>query len=371
MTRKELQKIPGLGALIQSLDERPAPAGSLIPPRHHCTARFAEPGDVWRVIEGTQQTEDQDYSSTNPHCSTVLILKREDELAGEHAVYRAAPVLADIGYCGVQDAIFPREVFGYEAAVACGCEFTLTSKELDRCEGSLPGEWFDRLADFAAWMEADEASSYGEAGTPVGAVEPAFPPLLKTGRPFTHAEDPGYIFHANLAENLQPLMATVLEHVWAEEPEPAPLLEWLRERIGSFQTTILQAFQHFDVSGPQLAPQFDRGASESSGFGAYAGGGSSLLSTDLKVEDKDLGKLFIFPAGPEDFLLTMRAPIECDGLRIAIRLESRSEPLVIHLVVTPPVDHASGKLRMTKAELDELQMGHANIVVEWGNPSNP
>ncbi len=210
MTRKELLQIPGLGALIQSLNENSAPAGSLILPRPHCTARFAEPGDVWRVVDDTQQTEDHDYSPTNPHCSTVVILKREDELAGEHAVYRVAPVLADIRYCGVEDAIFPRGVFGYEAAVACGCEFTLTSKELDCCEGALPEKWFDQLADFAAWMESKD-----------GEVESAFPPLLKTGRPFTHTDDPGYIFHANLAANLQPLMATVLETVWADEREPA------------------------------------------------------------------------------------------------------------------------------------------------------
>lgn len=206
MTRKELLQIPGLGALIQSLDEFPAPAGSLIPPRPQCTARSSEPGDVWRVIENTQQMEEHDYSPTNPHCSTVVILKREDELAGGYAVYRVAPVFADIRYCGVQDAIFPREVFGYEAAVACGCEFTLTSKELERCEGSLPPHWLDQLADFAAWMESED-----------GEEESAFPPGLKTGRPFTHPDDPGYIFHANLAANLQPLMATVLEELCPDE----------------------------------------------------------------------------------------------------------------------------------------------------------
>jgi hypothetical protein len=199
MTRKELLQIPGLGDVLKSLEDSPPPKGALEPPPK-CPPNLAAPGEIWRVVENDQQTEDQGYSRTNPHCSTVIILRRQEEPAGEHAVFRAAPVLADIRYCGVEDAIFPREVFGYEAAVACGCEFTLTSKELERCEGVLPDEWFDRLADFAAWMEAEDDET-----------APAFPPLLKTGRPFTHPEDPGYIFHANLATNLQPLMATVLE----------------------------------------------------------------------------------------------------------------------------------------------------------------
>jgi len=199
MTRKELLQIPGLGDLLKSLEDSPPPKGALEPPPK-CPPNLAAPGEIWRVVENNQQTEDQDYSRTNPHCSTVIILRRQEEPAGEHAVFRAAPVLADIRYCGIEDAIFPREVFGYEAAVACGCEFTLTSKELERCEGVLPDEWFDRLADFAAWMEAEDDET-----------APSFPPLLKTGRPFTHPEDPGYIFHANLATNLQPLMATVLE----------------------------------------------------------------------------------------------------------------------------------------------------------------
>ncbi len=201
MTRKELLQIPGLGDVLKSLEDSPPPKGALEPPPK-CPPNLAAPGEIWRVVENDQQTEDQDYSRTNPHCSTVIILRRQEEPAGEHTVFRVAPVLADIRYCGVEDAIFPREVFGYEAAVACGCEFTLTSKELDRCEGVLPDEWFDRLADFAAWMEAENDET-----------APAFPPLLKTGRPFTHPEDPGYIFHANLATNLQPLMATVLNCV--------------------------------------------------------------------------------------------------------------------------------------------------------------
>ena len=201
MTRKELLQIPGLGDVLKSLEDSPPPKGALEPPPK-CPPNLAAPGEIWRVVENDQQTEDQGYSRTNPHCSTVIILRRQEEPAGEYAVFRAAPVLADIRYCGVEDAIFPREVFGYEAAVACGCEFTLTSKELERCEGVLPDEWFDRLADFAAWMEAEDDET-----------APAFPPLLKTGRPFTHPEDPGYIFHANLATNLQPLMATVLDDV--------------------------------------------------------------------------------------------------------------------------------------------------------------
>lgn len=221
MTRKELLQIPGLGDVLKALDDSPPSMGALEPP-HKSPPNLAAPGEIWRVVETDQQTEDQDYSPINPHCSTVLILKREDDLPGEHIAFRAAPILTDIRYCGVEDAIFPREIFGYEAAVACGCEFTLTSKELDRCEGVLPDEWFDRLADFAAWMEAEE-----------GEATPAFPPFLKTGRPFTHTEDPGYKFHSNLATNLQPLMATVLD--WAAAAESSEVPGWfnrLRERAG-------------------------------------------------------------------------------------------------------------------------------------------
>lgn len=211
MTHRELLQIPGLGDLLTKLERNPPPAKALEPPPK-CQPSLAAPGEVWRVVETDQQTQGQDYSRTNPHCSTVLILKREEDLDREHAVFRVAPVLADIRYCGVQDAIFPREVFGYEAAVACGCEFMLTSKELVRCEGVLPDKWFDRLADFAAWMEAED-----------GKTAPPFPPLLKTGRPFTHHDDPGYIFHANLARNLQPLMATVMEEL--VEPKELPEID--------------------------------------------------------------------------------------------------------------------------------------------------
>ncbi len=199
MTRKDLLQVPGLGPLIKLLDNS-LPATRELEPPPKCPPNLAAPGEVWRVVEPDQVIEDQEYSPTNPHCSTVLILAREENLEGEHTVFRVAPVLADLRFCGVQDAIFPREVFGYEAAVACGCEFTLTSKELERSEGVLPDKWFDLLADFAAWMEAEDSET-----------APKFPPRLKTGRPFTHTLDPGYIFHSNLATNLQPLMATALE----------------------------------------------------------------------------------------------------------------------------------------------------------------
>jgi hypothetical protein len=225
MTRKELLKIPGLGALVESLDKLPSPPCALECPAQG-PAHLASPGEVWRVVSAPLEDE-SDCSATNPRCSTVLILKCEDELGDNSkklAIFRVAPVLADIRFCGVEDAIFPREVFGYEAAVALGCEFTLTSRELDHCDGVLPDKWFDQLADFAAWMEAVE-----------GQQVPAFPLLLKTGRPFTHAEDPGYIFHANLAKNLQPLMKTVLDELWAEGRDPAPtVLEWIQFSLSSF-----------------------------------------------------------------------------------------------------------------------------------------
>ena len=155
------------------------------------------PSQIWRVVEPPTTKKEHQYSPTNPFPHNVVILEKLD-CSGEISMFRVAPVIYDIRYCGVQDAIFPREVFfNNEGAVALGCEFTLTTKELDRFEVIMTEEWFDKLAIFAEWMETEGKT--------------AFPPGLTTGRPFTHIEDPGIKFHENLATNMQYLMTTVMD----------------------------------------------------------------------------------------------------------------------------------------------------------------
>lgn len=125
-----------------------------MPPQNQTKPAEILSGQIWRVVEPTD-AENYDYNSTNPFPSLIVILG-QIEHAGELTTFRAAPVFYDIRYCGVQDAIFPREVFfGQEAAVALGCEFTLTNKELGQFAGAMSEEWFDKLADFAEWMETE------------------------------------------------------------------------------------------------------------------------------------------------------------------------------------------------------------------------
>lgn len=202
MTRKDLLQIPGLGQIIESIERTPVPDRVLIP-MDGKQSRLASVGEVWKCFENELRRDEVDYDPLNPHSSTVVILAVLGETCGHHVIFRAAPVIQDIRYCGVEDAILPKKVLGYPAAVAFGCSFTLTSKELELCEGELPGPWFGQLSAFLKWMECDNATNREE-----------FPSMLETGRPFTHPDDPGYVYHARLARNLQPFMVTVLEEIW-------------------------------------------------------------------------------------------------------------------------------------------------------------
>ena len=154
------------------------------------TPPTAKAGEVWFV---TEYPGEPDYSPLNPYISVVIILSAED---GEPIV-RVAPIVRDLKYSGVSTAIFPDHVFGGEAGVCLGCEASMLREDLVEPIGVLPEKWMDSLAMFARWMN-DEGD---------------FPEGLQTGRPFTHREDPGYIYEGNLCSNMQHLIAPALARV--------------------------------------------------------------------------------------------------------------------------------------------------------------
>lgn len=174
--------IPKLDALIEQtkhIPPRPKPLLESVAP-----GTKPQAGQVW-MPKGSEE-----------NLPTLLVVKVDEETS----LIQALPSFSEIEYSGVEDAIFPSRVFGYEAAVATGCIFTTTEDDLLECEGQLPEEWFEKLEGFAERLNEGTTSIKLDG--------------IMTGRPFTHTEDPGFLFHEKLVDRTQPLMAKAMKTIW-------------------------------------------------------------------------------------------------------------------------------------------------------------
>jgi tetratricopeptide (TPR) repeat protein len=156
------------------------------------TPAQAAPGEVWLTkAPGTVEGEPEEPL-------TVLLLERFEGDAGEPTLFTGAPIFNDPRMAGPADAVLPREILGFEAGIAFASAASLFAESLVACEGALPEVWITRLAAFYGYVR-------GVAKSP--------PPEVTTGAPYIDENDPAFVFHEDLAEQMQALATPALE--WA------------------------------------------------------------------------------------------------------------------------------------------------------------
>lgn len=156
----------------------------------------ASPGDVWL-------TQPPDAAGGEPaEPLTVLLLERFEGEGGDPTLFTTAPIFSDPSVAGPADAVLPREILGFEAGIAFASAASVLGESLTNCEGALPEEWISRLTAFHDYVR-------GRATNP--------PPGIVTGAPYLDENDPAFIFHEILAEQMQALAIPALE--WADAPE--------------------------------------------------------------------------------------------------------------------------------------------------------
>jgi hypothetical protein len=172
----------------------------------------ASPGDVWL----TQTPDVANGEPTEP--LTVLLLERFEGEAGEPTLFTTAPIFSDPSMAGPADAVLPREILGFEAGIAFASAASVLSESLMTCEGALPEDWISRLTAFHDYVRDRTAN----------------PPLgIVTGAPYLDENDPAFIFHENLAEQMQALAtpalewATMDEHLAEVQNDPVP--QWRQQ----------------------------------------------------------------------------------------------------------------------------------------------
>ena len=156
------------------------------------TPAQAAPGEVW--LTKAPGTTDGDPEEP----LTVLLLERFEGDAGEPTLFTGAPIFSDPRMAGPADAVLPREILGFDAGVAFASAASLFAESLVACEGALPEVWITRLAAFYGYVR-------GVAKSP--------PPGVTTGAPYIDENDPAFVFHEDLAEQMQALATPALE--WA------------------------------------------------------------------------------------------------------------------------------------------------------------
>ena len=160
------------------------------------TRAQAAPGEVWL----TQSPDVADAKPAEP--LTVLLLERFDGEDGDPTVFTTAPIFSDPSVAGPADVVLPREILGFEAGIAFASAASLLEESIVACEGALPEDWISRLTAFHDYVR-------GRATNP--------PPGIVTGAPYLDENDPSFIFHEILAEQMQALATPALE--WATTPE--------------------------------------------------------------------------------------------------------------------------------------------------------
>jgi hypothetical protein len=156
------------------------------------TPAQAAPGEVWLTkAPGTADGEPEEPL-------TVLLLERFEGDPGEPPLFTAAPIFSDPRMAGPADAVLPREILGFEAGIAFTSAASLFAESLVACEGALPEVWITRLTAFYGYVR-------GVVKSP--------PPGVTTGAPYIDENDPAFVFHEELAEQMQALATPALE--WA------------------------------------------------------------------------------------------------------------------------------------------------------------
>lgn len=187
------------------------------------TRTQAAPGDVWL----TQPPDLADGEPAEP--LTVLLLERFEGEDGDPDVFTAAPIFSDPSVAGPSDAVLPHEILGFEAGIAFASAASVLGESLMTCEGALPEDWISRLTAFHDYVR-------GFAAHP--------PSGIVTGAPYLDENDPAFIFHENLAEQMQVLATSVLP--WA-----------LNELVMSSESSTIQAYTPATASHLGLAASSD------------------------------------------------------------------------------------------------------------------
>lgn len=160
------------------------------------TRAQASPGEVWL----TQLPDVVDGEPAEP--LTVLLLERFEGEDGDPNIFTTAPIFSDPSMAGPADAVLPHEILGFEAGIAFASAASVLGESLMTCEGALPEDWVSRLTAFHDYVR-------GRATNP--------PPGIVTGAPYLDENDPAFIFHEILAEQMQALATPALEWATADE----------------------------------------------------------------------------------------------------------------------------------------------------------
>ena len=213
------------------------------------TPAQAAPGEVWLTkAPGTADGEPEEPL-------TVLLLERFEGDAGEPTLFTGAPIFSDPRMAGPADAVLPREILGFEAGIAFASAASLISETLVACEGALPEVWTSRLAAFYGYVR-------GVAKNP--------PPGVTTGAPYIDENDPAFVFHEDLAEQMQALANRALE--WATGATAIEVPGWFEELVKTVRDvteTVSERWKECAFPVPLPMPGL--------GMGALGGASSSIL----------------------------------------------------------------------------------------------
>jgi len=166
-------------------------------------------GEVWL----TKALDKAEAEPEEPQ--TVLIIKRFEGDVGEPTIFTAAPIFSDPRMAGPADAVLPQDILGFEAGIAFASAASILPESLVTCEGALPEDWIYRLAAFYDY---------------VGGIAQDPPHGVTTGAPYIDSNDPAFIFHEDLAEQMQALAMPVLKWATGVETNDG---ETLGEKVGT------------------------------------------------------------------------------------------------------------------------------------------
>lgn len=183
-----------LAALLQQAREITPRTHQLRAVKH--SSDQALPGEVWL----TQTTDEANGEPAEP--LTVLLIDRFEGEVGEPSLFTAVPIFSDTRMAGPADAVLPQEILGFEAGIAFASAGSMLAENLVRCEGALPEDWTSKLIAFDEYVRG-------------GALNP--PSGVLTGAPYLDKNDPAFVFHEDLAEQMHALATSALE--WATKPD--------------------------------------------------------------------------------------------------------------------------------------------------------
>jgi hypothetical protein len=232
-------KQSALAALLEKARQY-APRSNLLCVVTHTPAQ-AVPGEVWL----TQSNEGENGEAEEP--LTVLLLDRFEGQTGEPTLFTSVPIFSEPGMASPTDAILPREILGFEAGIAFASAGSILSKSLAKCEGALPEEWITRLSAFYDYIRGRKETP------PLGTV---------VGAPYIDENDPAFVFHENLTDQMHVIATPVLEWVAAAEPSAVPgwfsrAFDTLKERGVAASKSVSEMWEEcrFPIPLPNLGFQ--------------------------------------------------------------------------------------------------------------------